>query len=144
MNPHPSGDKRFKLLDAAMKKHQFQADALGSVAHRAGVVRVLAGRLADLHCPPAQAAAEPGVWGGDVLSFFHVHAEGEAQFQRLPGDGRLCERGGGGADALEEELGVNAGQTRGDGLASMAIARCLGACGLAAGRGFRRRPSSAI
>jgi hypothetical protein len=25
---HPSGDKRFKLLDAAMKKHQFQADAL--------------------------------------------------------------------------------------------------------------------
>ena len=25
---HPSGDKRFKLLDAAMKKHQFQAHAL--------------------------------------------------------------------------------------------------------------------
>jgi bidirectional [NiFe] hydrogenase diaphorase subunit len=31
---HPSGDKRFKLLDAAMKKHQFQADALLEVLHR--------------------------------------------------------------------------------------------------------------
>ena len=32
---HPSGDKRFKLLDAAMKKHQFRADALLEVLHTA-------------------------------------------------------------------------------------------------------------
>ena len=32
---YPSGDKRFKLLDAAKKKHQFQADALLEVLHTA-------------------------------------------------------------------------------------------------------------
>ena len=30
-----TSDKRFKLLDAAMKKHQFQADALLEVLHTA-------------------------------------------------------------------------------------------------------------
>jgi bidirectional [NiFe] hydrogenase diaphorase subunit len=35
LEPHASGDKRFKLLDAAMKKHQFQADALLEVLHTA-------------------------------------------------------------------------------------------------------------
>ena len=32
---HPSGDKRFKMLDAAMKRHQFQPDALIEVLHTA-------------------------------------------------------------------------------------------------------------
>src|SRR5262249_28614724 len=32
---HPSGDKRFKLLDAAMKRHQHQPDALIEVLHPA-------------------------------------------------------------------------------------------------------------
>lgn len=32
---HPSGDKRFKLLDATMKRHQYQQDALIEVLHKA-------------------------------------------------------------------------------------------------------------
>src|SRR5262245_61514510 len=32
---HPSGDKRFKLLEVAMKKHQFRPDALIEVLHAA-------------------------------------------------------------------------------------------------------------
>ena len=32
---HPSGDKRFKILDATMKRHQFQPDALIEVLHKA-------------------------------------------------------------------------------------------------------------
>ena len=32
---HPSGDKRFKMLDAAMKKHHHQPDALLEVLHTA-------------------------------------------------------------------------------------------------------------
>ena len=32
---HPSGDKRFKMLDATMKRHQFQPDALIEVLHTA-------------------------------------------------------------------------------------------------------------
>ena len=33
--PHPSGDKRFKLLDAQIKKHQFRQDALIELLHTA-------------------------------------------------------------------------------------------------------------
>src|SRR5690242_11339800 len=33
--PHPSGDKRFKLLEVAMKKQQFRQDALIEVLHAA-------------------------------------------------------------------------------------------------------------
>jgi bidirectional [NiFe] hydrogenase diaphorase subunit len=33
--------------------------------------------------------------------------------------------------ALEQELGIKAGETRADGQASLQIARCLGTCGLA-------------
>ena len=32
---HPSGDKRFKLLDVAIKRHRFQADTLIEVLHKA-------------------------------------------------------------------------------------------------------------
>jgi hypothetical protein len=32
---HPSGDNRFKLLEATMKKHQYRPDALIEVLHRA-------------------------------------------------------------------------------------------------------------
>lgn len=32
---HPSGDKRFKILDATMKRHQYQQDALIEVLHKA-------------------------------------------------------------------------------------------------------------
>src|SRR4029078_3419302 len=33
--PHPSGDKRFKLLEVMMKRHQFQPHALIEVLHAA-------------------------------------------------------------------------------------------------------------
>jgi bidirectional [NiFe] hydrogenase diaphorase subunit len=32
---HPSGDKRFKLLEVTMKRHQFRQDALIEVLHHA-------------------------------------------------------------------------------------------------------------
>ena len=32
---HPSGDKRFKLLDVAIKRHQFKQDALIEILHSA-------------------------------------------------------------------------------------------------------------
>ena len=33
--PHPSGDKRFKAIDAAMRRNQYRQDALIEVLHRA-------------------------------------------------------------------------------------------------------------
>jgi bidirectional [NiFe] hydrogenase diaphorase subunit len=35
VSPHPSGDKRLKMLDATMKRHQYQQDALIEILHKA-------------------------------------------------------------------------------------------------------------
>ena len=116
----PSGDKRFKLLDAAMKKHQFQADALLEVLHTAQeLFGFLQADLADVHRSSAEAAAEPRLRRGDVLSFFHVHAERQTQLQRVHGDGLLRQGSRGRAEALEKELGdqCRANTRRREGLA---------------------------
>jgi bidirectional [NiFe] hydrogenase diaphorase subunit len=129
---HPSGDKRFKLLDAAMKKHQRQADALLEVLHTA---QELFGHLqADLLIYIARQLKLPPSRVYGVATFYHF-------FSFTPKGAHSCNvclgtacyvKGAASVErALEAELGVKAGETRADGQASVAIARCLGACGLA-------------
>jgi bidirectional [NiFe] hydrogenase diaphorase subunit len=129
---HPSGDKRFKLLDVAMKKHQFQPHALLEVLHTA---QELFGHLRDdlllyisrgLKQPPSR------VYG--VATFYHF-------FTFTPRGAHTCVvclgtacyvKGAGQVQAaMEKQLQVAAGQTRSDGKATLQTARCLGACGLA-------------
>jgi bidirectional [NiFe] hydrogenase diaphorase subunit len=129
---HPSGDKRFKLLDAAMKKHQFQAHALLEVLHTA---QELFGFLQDdlllyiarqLKLPPSR------VYG--VATFYHFFTfkpKGKHSCNVCLGTACYVKGAAAVQNALEVELGVKAGETRADGKASVAIARCLGACGLA-------------
>jgi bidirectional [NiFe] hydrogenase diaphorase subunit len=128
---HASGDKRFKLLDAAMKKHQFQAHALLEVLHTA---QELFGFLQDdlliyiarqLKLPPSR------VYG--VATFYHFFTftpKGKHSCNVCLGTACYVKGVAAVQNALEAELGVKAGQTRSDGKASVAIARCLGACGL--------------
>src|SRR5512139_3456682 len=68
--PHPSGDKRFKILETQMKRHQFKQDALIEVLHKA---QELFGYLDDglliyiahnLKLPPSR------VYG--VATFYHL------------------------------------------------------------------------
>lgn len=132
MSTHPSGDKRFKLLDAAMKKHQFQADALLEVLHTA---QELFGHLQDdlliyiarsLKLPPSK------VYG--VATFYHFFTftpQGEHNCNVCLGTACYVKGAAAVESALERTLGIKAGQTRADGKASLAIARCLGTCGLA-------------
>jgi bidirectional [NiFe] hydrogenase diaphorase subunit len=129
---HPSGDKRFKLLDAAMKKHQFQPDALLEVLHTA---QELFGFLQEdlliyiarqLKLPPSR------VYG--VATFYHFFTftpKGVHNCNVCLGTACYVKGAAAVQSALEHELGVKAGQTRRDNQASVAIARCLGACGLA-------------
>ena len=129
---HPSGDKRFKLLDAAKKKHKFQAHALLEVLHTA---QELFGFLQDdllmyiarqLKLPPSR------VYG--VATFYHFFTftpQGKHSCNVCLGTACYVKGAGAVQFVLERELGVKAGQTRDDGLASVAIARCIGACSLA-------------
>jgi bidirectional [NiFe] hydrogenase diaphorase subunit len=131
MSPaHPSGDKRFKVLEVAMKRHQFRHDALIEVLHTA---QELFGYLEPdlLYFIAKHLKIAPSrVYG--VVTFYHF-------FTLKPPGRHTCVICTGtacyvkGADALlaavHDEAHLSAGQTTADGEVSLLTARCLGACG---------------
>jgi len=129
---HPSGDKRFKLLDAAMKKHQFQADALLEVLHTAqelfGFLQpdLLIYIARRLKLPPSRVYVV-----ATCYHFFSFTPNGKHTCNICLGTACYVKGAIGVQTALEQALGVKAGHTRSDGQASIDLARCLGACGLA-------------
>lgn len=129
---HPSGDDRFKMLEATMKRHRFAPDALIEVLHTAqGLFGYLQPDLLytiahGLKLPPSR------VYG--VATFYHFFSfapKGEHTCVVCTGTACYVK----GADALlaaiEERLGAAAGRTTADGRVSLMTARCLGTCGLA-------------
>jgi bidirectional [NiFe] hydrogenase diaphorase subunit len=148
---HASGDKRFKILDTAMKRHQHKADALIEILHTA---QELFGFLENdlllyiahgLKLPPSR------VYG--VATFYHF-------FRLKPKGKHTCVVCMGtacyvkGADkvlaAVEEHTGIKAGETTADNQVSILTARCIGACGIAPAVVFdqavtaRQTPESAL
>ncbi len=117
---HPSGDNRFKMLDATMKRHRFAPDALIEVLHTA---QELFGFLQpdllyyvahDLKLPPSR------VYG--VATFYHfftLRPKGEHTCVVCTGTACYVK----GADrllaAIEERLGISAGKTTADGRVSL-------------------------
>jgi bidirectional [NiFe] hydrogenase diaphorase subunit len=129
---HPSGDKRFKVLDVTMKRHQYGADALIEVLHKA---QDLFGYLDhDVLFYVARGLKQPPSRVYGVATFYHL-------FTLKPQGSHTCVVCMGtacfvkGADRLlkvaEECAGVRAGQTRSDKRLSLLMARCIGACGIA-------------
>lgn len=129
---HPSGDKRFEMLDATLKRHRFAPDALIEVLHTA---QELFGNLRpDLLYYVARALRLPPSRVFGVATFYHL-------FSFAPRGRHACVVCTGtacyvkGADrmlsAIEREAGTTAGHTSSDGEISVSTARCLGACGLA-------------
>lgn len=129
---HPSGDNRFKMLDASMKRHRHQPDALIEVLHTAqelfGFLQtdLLLYIASVLKLPPSR------VYG--VATFYHFFTftpKGEHTCTVCTGTACYVK----GADALvaaiQEQTGARPGQTTPDGRVSLETARCLGACGLA-------------
>lgn len=129
---HPSGDNRFKMLDASMKRQRHQPDALIEVLHTAqeifGFLKedLLLYIARGLKLPPSR------VYG--VATFYHFFSftpKGEHTCTVCTGTACYVK----GADilvqAIVQERGVQPGQTTPDGWISLETARCLGACGLA-------------
>jgi bidirectional [NiFe] hydrogenase diaphorase subunit len=127
-----ASDKRYKILQTSMKRHQHQSDALIEILHKA---QELFGYLdtaqlkfvsQGLRIPPSR------VFG--VATFYHF-------FQLKPKGEHACVVCMGtacyvkGADkvlaGIEEETGVKAGETTPDNKVSVLTARCIGACGIA-------------
>lgn len=131
-NAHPSGDARFKMLDATLKKNRFQPDALIEVLHSA---QGLFGFLGDdvlqyvaraLKLPPSR------VYG--VATFYHfftLKPLGEHGCSICMGTACYVKGATDIVSALEQEMSIPAGKTTPDGKVSLTTARCLGACGIA-------------
>jgi bidirectional [NiFe] hydrogenase diaphorase subunit len=129
---HPSGDKRFKMLDAAMKRHQHAPDALLEILHQA---QELFGFLADdvlvyigrsLRLPPSR------VYGvATFYNYFSLAPKGAHTCTVCMGTACYVKGAREILEALEKEHGVKAGGTTADGQVSVAVARCVGACGIA-------------
>jgi len=130
--PNTSADKRFKILETHMKRHQFRQDALIEVLHKA---QELFGFLdSDLMHYIARSLKLPTSRVYGVATFYHF-------FNLKPKGAHSCVVCMGtacyvkGADkivaALERQTGVKSGETTSDGKVSIASARCIGACGIA-------------
>jgi bidirectional [NiFe] hydrogenase diaphorase subunit len=129
---HASGDKRFKILEAHIKKHQFKQDALIEVLHKA---QELFGYLEDdlllfvayrLKLPPSR------VYG--VATFYHFFTlKPKGKHTCVVCLGTACYvKGSAKVLALiEEQAKIKAGETTPDGEFSLLTARCIGACGIA-------------
>ncbi len=129
---HASGDKRFKILEAHIKKHQFKQDALIEVLHKA---QELFGYLEDdlllfiayrLKLPTSR------VYG--VATFYHFFTlKPKGKHTCVVCMGTACYVKG--ADkvlaAVEGQAKIKAGETTPDGELSLLTARCIGACGIA-------------
>ncbi len=129
---HASGDKRFRILEVHMKKHQFRHDALIEILHKA---QELFGYLDDdlllfvafkLKLPSSR------VYG--VATFYHfftLKPQGEHTCVVCMGTACYVK----GADqviaAVQDSLKIRPGETTPDNKVSLLTARCIGACGIA-------------
>jgi len=129
---NPSDETRLKLLDAAMKKHQHRADALLEILHTAqeafGYLQdeMLMHTARQLKLPPSR------VYG--VATFYHFFTftpKGEHSCSVCMGTACYVKGAAVIERTLEAKLGIQPGQTRTDGKASLSIVRCIGTCGLA-------------
>jgi len=129
---HPLSDKRFRILDTTMKRHQYQPDALIEVLHEAqglfGCLEpdVLLCVARGLKLPPSR------VYG--VATFYHLFTlKPQGEHTCVVCMGTACFVYG--ADRLlatvEQLTHLRPGETRLDRKLSLSTARCIGCCGIA-------------
>jgi len=129
---HASGDKRFKILEAHMKKHQFKHDALIEVLHKA---QELFGYLEDdlllfiaykLKLPASR------VYGAATFyHFFTLKPKGKHTCVVCLGTACYVKGSDKILAAIEEKVHIKTGETTPDNQFSLLTARCIGACGIA-------------
>jgi len=128
----PADDPRLKLVDRAMKRLQYQPDALIEVLHTAQEAYGYLSRELLAHVSAKLKLPESQVFG--VATFYHfftLRPRGEHSCIVCTGTACYVKGAGEVVKSLEESCGIRAGQTTGDGKLFLGTARCLGNCSLA-------------
>ncbi len=125
-------EHRYKAVDMALKRNHYQPDALIEVLHKAQEASGYLGEEELLYVARQLKLPLSRVYG--VASFYHL-------FSLKPSGVHSCVVCLGTAcyikgatqilASLQNNLGINVGETTADGQVSLLSARCLGACGIA-------------
>jgi bidirectional [NiFe] hydrogenase diaphorase subunit len=129
---HPSADKRYKMLDATIKRHQAQPDSLLEVLHNA---QELFGYLEDsllVYVGRSLKVPLSRVYGvATFYNFFSLKPKGEHTCVVCMGTACYVKGAGEIVTKVEQEFGIQVGETTNDNKVSLMTARCVGSCGLA-------------
>lgn len=130
--PLPSEDKRWKIIDAAMRKHGYAGHALIESLHTAqdcfgyldeATMRFVGG---SLNVPLSK------VFGvATFYNLFQLKPQGRHSCVVCMGTACYIKKAGELLKKIEKKYSVAAGQTTTDHRLSVLTARCLGSCGLA-------------
>ena len=130
--PFPSNDRRWKLVEATMRRHGHSGSGLIETLHTVqesfGYLDEVSLRFvaASLHLPKSK------VYGvATFYDFFRLKPPGEHTCVVCMGTGCYVKGAGKLMKTIEDIAHVKAGETTPDGKVSVVAARCIGACGLA-------------
>jgi bidirectional [NiFe] hydrogenase diaphorase subunit len=129
---HPSNDKRWRLVDATMRRHGHSANGLIETLH---TVQESFGFLEEASLKyVGQSLTVPlsKVYG--VATFYHLFTlkpQGKHTCVICLGTACYIKGTAGILDRIDEVFGVKAGETTKDNQLSVLTARCVGSCGLA-------------
>jgi bidirectional [NiFe] hydrogenase diaphorase subunit len=129
---HLAADKRYKLLEVTMKRHQFRQDALIEVLHAAqGLFGYLELNLLHFVAHHLKLPLSRVYGVATFYHFFTLKPQGKHTCVVCAGTACYVK----GADQLLAAVGeaaqIRPGETTTDGELSLLTARCLGACGIA-------------
>ena len=132
MTTHPSGDVRFASLDQTIEHYHHEPTALIQVLHAAQHLFGYLGTDVLRYVATALKLPLSQVYG--VVTFYHFFTMApRGKHQILVCTGTSCHVRGSKTilERLEQQLGIQEGETTKDNLFSLNTARCIGACALA-------------
>ena len=128
----PSDDKRWRVVDATMRRHGYRPSALIEALHAVQQSFGYLDEPALRYVSGSLGAPLSRVYG--VATFYHYFSmkpRGEHTCVVCTGTACYIKDSPALLRAIEAELGVAPGETTADGKLSLLTARCLGTCGLA-------------
>jgi len=133
VNPSPpSDDKRWRIVNATMRRHGHQSHALIETLHAVQESFGYLEKPALQYVAVALRVPLSRVYG--VATFYHLFnlkPQGEHACVVCLGTACYIEGAAGIIAAIRQKAGIKPGETTVDGKLSLLSARCLGSCGLA-------------
>ena len=128
----PSDDKRWKLVNATMRRNGYRPDALIETLHTLQESFGYLDNTALLFVAESLGVSPSQVYGvATFYHFFNLKPQGRHVCSVCTGTACYIKGSGELLEQLEEKYGVKAGGTTEDGSLSLLTVRCVGACGLA-------------